>query len=121
MPRPDRGRGAGPDPSAARPESSIHPLLRGVKFTSIYADWLRTRGERLEGWFRSLPALRPTNVLLLNATKGQQLYPSVVDFFVSLQRVRPNVRVTSVSYFDEIFDLARGVAEKGLEVVPVSE
>jgi hypothetical protein len=92
-----------------------------VRFTSIYADWLRTRQERLEGWFRSLPALLPTNVLLLNATKGQQLYPSVVDFFAALQRVQPNVRVTSVSYFDEIFDLARGAAEKGLEVVPVSE
>src|SRR6185437_7772736 len=122
MPTTKGGRETGADPSAARPASSVEHLLRGASFTSIYKDWLRTRQERLDEWLRSLPALRPTNVLLLNATKGPQLYPSIVDFFVSLQRVQPNVRVTSVSYFeDEIFELARGVAKKGLEVVPVGE
>jgi hypothetical protein len=82
--------------------------------TPIYRDSLPGRRAALAGRLRELsPSVE--SVLLLNATKGPALYPSVVDFFVVLREVHPDVTVVSASYFfDEIHALARGVAEKGL-------
>jgi hypothetical protein len=100
---------------------SIDALLARATFTPLHQGWLPERAARLEARFRSLTVARPVSVLLLNATKGQQLYPSIVDFFALLQRVQPRVRVTSASHFAEVFDLERGVRAKGLTVAPMRE
>ena len=102
-------------------DPSTQAWLSRATFTPIHEAWLPERAEELAARFRSLMVARSRNVLLLNATMGLQLYPSVVDFFALLQRVHPSVRVTSASHFAEIFELEREVTAKGLHVVPMSE
>jgi glycosyltransferase involved in cell wall biosynthesis len=100
---------------------SAESLVQKANFTPIYADWLRRRDLELVERLRSVRLERDTRVLLLNATLGLQLYPSITDFFALLQRAQPRLRTTSVSYFDEIHELAPKVAAKGLPVMSVAE
>ena len=112
------GKGSSAGGSAPGPADA---WLSQATFTPLYDAWLPEREKQLRERLRSLPVPGPRNVLLLNATKGPQLYPSIIDFFVLLQAVHPTVRATSASHFAEIFDLERGARKKGLHVVPVDE
>jgi hypothetical protein len=100
---------------------TIDALLAEATFTPLHTDWLAARQQRLSARFLALTVDRERKVLLLNATMGLPLYPSIVDFFALLQKTHPRIRVTSASYFSRIFELSAGVAKKGLEVVPVEE
>jgi hypothetical protein len=102
-------------------DPSIEGWLSAATFTPIHDAWLPEREAQLTRRLAALPVRRPRRVMLLNATLGRQLYPSVVDFFATLQRVHPSLRATSASHFPEISELEEGVAAKGLTVVPMSE
>jgi len=102
-------------------EPPLQALLAETAFTPLHTDWLATRERELSQRLAELALGRRLNVLLLNATKGIQLFPSIVDFFVTLRRLKPGVRVVSSSYFEDIHELSRGVRDKGLTVVPISD
>jgi hypothetical protein len=109
-------------PAGRTGNPTVDTLIAQARFTPAHADWLPLREQRLEASFRSEAISQKRSVLLLNATKGLQLYPSVVDFFALLQQTQATVEVTSASYFDhEIHELGEGVRRKGLRVVPVAE
>ena len=109
-------------PAGRTGNPTVDTLLAQTRFTPAHADWLPIREQRLAASFRSQAIPQKRRVLLLNATKGLQLYPSVVDFFALLQRTHATVEVTSASYFDrEIDELGEGVRRKGLRVVPVAD
>lgn len=81
--------------------------------TPIYRDSLPARRAALADRLREFsPSVK--SVLLVNATMGLALYPSIVDFFVVLREVHPSVTVVSTSYFFEVHELGRGVIGKGL-------
>lgn len=101
------------------PETPIPALIAGSKFTSIYADWLPEREAGLAARLRAT-ALVATNILLLNATKGRQLYASVVDFFAAAKAQNPTLKVTSASYFADIYEFSEGVASKGFPLRTVA-
>ena len=96
-------------------------LLSQTTFSPIYREWLEVRERQLAARFASLKIGGRQNILLVNATRGLQFYPSLVDFCALLQRTHERVRVTSASYFDDIFQFHEGVADKGLSVVSVAE
>jgi hypothetical protein len=87
----------------------------------VDSEWLNVRDQQLEARLQSLTIGDAKRILLLNATMGLQFYPSIVDFFVRLRRVHGKLRVTSASYFEQIYELGPGVAEKGLPVVAVAD
>jgi hypothetical protein len=94
---------------------SAEALLADVRFTPLHEAWL---GERKRGLMARLGALkvaRPRRVLLLNATKSLQLYPSILDFFSIVAQVHSSIRTATASYFaDEIQALGPGAARNGL-------
>lgn len=98
------------------------PLLSGVKFTPLHREWL---GERKRGLMARLGALkvaRPRRVLVLNATKGEQLYPSILDFFAVMAQVQSSVRTATASYFaDEIDAFGPSAARHGLYLGSVAQ
>jgi hypothetical protein len=101
-------------------EPAVQALLTQATFSSIYREWLAVRERQLAAYFESLKT-GPKNILLVNATKGQQFYLSIVDFFVLLQRIHAGIRVTAASYFDGIFEFHAGVAAKGLQTVSIAD
>jgi hypothetical protein len=100
-------------------QEGVESLLGGTRFSPLHHDWLRER-ERLlvERWAPRRGKAR-ARVLLLNATLGLRFYPSIVDFFVTIQRACPEIRATSVSYFPEIRELAEAPGRRGLHVADV--
>lgn len=102
------------------PDPAVAALLSQVRLTPIYGSWLAERDRQLSARLSSL-ALRPARILLVNATLGLTLYPSIVDFFLALRRERPAIHVTSTSYFEEIFQLSEEVARRGLPIARVTE
>jgi hypothetical protein len=60
-----------------------------------------------------------TRVLLVNATKGRDLYKSLVDFFLVWRALDSNLHITSASYFSEIYELGRGVLERGVPTLSI--
>jgi hypothetical protein len=109
---------------AALAHQAVLPLdaatLAEANFASIYRDWLEARERELSSRFERLrPGLR-RNILLVNATKGLQFYPSIVDFFAAVQQVRDAYRATSASYFD-VREFQQGVAAKGLQVASIAD
>lgn len=133
---PRRPRVAGPDPNSTgykrgpvTDTPTIPALIAGAKFTSIYADWLPERELALAARLSAASTKAATHILLLNATKGRQLYSSVVDFFVAAKAANPNLQVTSASYFADIYEFSGVVAGKGfplrtvasLESAPVAD
>jgi hypothetical protein len=102
-------------------DPAIEALLARATFQPLYREWLPLRDQQLDARFQGLPAGTRRNVLLVNATMGLQFFPSMVDFFVRLQRTHDGIRTTSASYFDGIFQFHQGVADKGLPVVSVAE
>ena len=101
-------------------DPAVDALLARSKYTPIYGGWLAERQRVLSDKLAGLP-LRPAKVLLINATLGLTLYPSIADFFVELRRVRPDIEVTSASYFDEIHELSKDVARRGLPIARVTD
>ncbi len=79
----------------------------------------------LEPRWRSLVAgrrfSRRTRVLLVNATKGAALYLSLMDFVVLWRSIDPHLDVTSASYFADIYELGRGVRERGVSVLSIED
>jgi hypothetical protein len=116
---------AAPAPVTPVPPPPIDPvadeLLGAAEFEPIHAGWLEERAQRLRDRLAALPAGASANVLLVNATKGRPLFPSVADFFQLLHATHQGIRFTSTSYFPEIFDLQDRLAERGIEVVAVEE
>jgi hypothetical protein len=109
-------------PAGCTDNPTVDALIAQARFTPAHADWLPIREQRLAASFGSQAISQKKRVLLLNATKGLQLYPSIVDFFALLQRTYTTVEVTSASYFDhEIYQFGEGVRRKGLRVVPVAD
>lgn len=102
-------------------DSAIEEHLARGKFEPIYRDWLPQRDDELRARLAAVPVRPRARILLLNATKGLQLYPSIVDYFVRLTRAHPSIRVVSASYFPEIYELERGVGSKGLRVVAMRD
>jgi hypothetical protein len=102
-------------------DTATQALLSQATFSPIYEEWLPTRERQLAAFFRSLTLKEWRSVLLVNATRGLTFYPSIVDFFALWQRTHDRVRTTCASYFDEIFQFHRGVADKGLPLVSVAE
>ena len=94
------------------------PVYRAT-FTPLHVDRLAAREERLAQHMAEIPTPATRRILLVNATLGLPLYPSIVDFFAHLKRAQPAVDVTSASYFD-IVEFQDGVARKGLAVAPIS-
>jgi glycosyltransferase involved in cell wall biosynthesis len=110
-----------PEPSSTpdRTTAFLAQIAR-LRLPDLHRAWLP---RRLAARDEELAALRlegPRRLLLVNATKGQQLYPSITDFFAALQRLKPGLRVASASYFD-IHELQQDVAAKGLEVLSPDE
>jgi glycosyltransferase involved in cell wall biosynthesis len=99
---------------------AVQDLLSQATFTPIYQDWLPVRDAELAARLRPFAPAKQQNILLLNATLGLQLYPSIVDFFVILQKVQPKVHVISASYFDHIHEFGPAISRRGLRVVPIS-
>ncbi len=110
-----------PLPEATPMDPVTQALLSETTFTPIYHQWLEIRERQLAARFERLKIGSKANVLLVNATRGLQFYPSIVDFFALLQRRHERIRVTGASYFDDIFQFHQGVADKGLSVVSVAE
>ena len=108
------------DPRDASPDPAVHRLLSQARLTPVHGEWLAER-ERLLGERLSSRTLRPANVLLVNATLGLTFYPAIVDFFLALRRHSPGIVVKGASYFDEIHELSRGVARRGLPIASVAE
>ncbi len=104
----------------ARNETDLSDPVYQATFTPLHADRLAAREERLRQGFAAFGEPQRKNVLLVNATLGLPLYPSIVDFFALLMRTQPSVRVTSASYFD-IVEFQAGVARKGLAVASVAD
>jgi len=102
------------DPAAAA-------ALAQATCSPIYDDWLPAREQDLTDRLRALTVRGARKILLLNATKGLQFYPSIVDFFTRLQRLHPSMQVTAASYFDTIFQFQEEVRRKGLPVVTTAE
>jgi glycosyltransferase involved in cell wall biosynthesis len=101
-------------------DAVVDGLISQAQLTPLYAGWLAERERQLAERLSSL-ALRPASVLLINATLGLTLYPSIVDFFLALRRVRPDIVVKGASYFEEISDLGEEVSRRGLPVARVQE
>lgn len=108
-------------PEAPSMDDTIQRVLSEATFSPIYDDWLEVREQQLAAYFAGLEISGRKNILLVNATKGLQFYPSIVDFFALLQRTCDAVRVTATSYFANIIQFQQEVADKGLEVVPVTD
>jgi glycosyltransferase involved in cell wall biosynthesis len=105
----------------AGPDAVTAQLLSAATFTPIYRDWLKDREGELATYFQRRSVRAKKNVLLVNATKGLQFYASIADFFALLQRTHAGIRVTSASYFEEIIEFQQGVADKGLQIVSVTD
>lgn len=58
-------------------------------------------------------------ILVVNATKGPELYQSLADFFLCWRSIDPHVHVTSASYFSEIYELGRGLQARGFPTLPI--
>ncbi|MFN8643467.1 MAG: hypothetical protein U0802_18060 [Candidatus Binatia bacterium] len=99
----------------ARNEVDLADPVYRATFTPLHVDRLAARDAQLAERLGALPSPATTRILLVNATLGLPLYPSIVDFFASLQRAHPAVRVTSASYFD-IVEFHAEVARKGLAI-----
>jgi glycosyltransferase involved in cell wall biosynthesis len=95
-------------------------MLGSATFSSIHEDWLSERERQLAGRFQRVRMRRERSILVVNATKGLQFYPSIVDFFALLQRVRPGVSATGASYF-AVREFQEGVGAKGLAVATIAE
>jgi glycosyltransferase involved in cell wall biosynthesis len=111
-------------PLRALAHEAVLPLdaatLAQANFTSIYRDWLEQRERDLTVRIEHLRPPRQRSILFVNATKGLQFYPSIVDFFAAVQRVHPGVRATSTSYF-AVREFQEEVAAKGLRVASVAD
>jgi hypothetical protein len=105
---------------SSRTKPPLDELLSRATFTSLHHDWLPVRQRALADRLRQKSVRQPRRVLLLNATLGLQLYPSIIDFMATLQEAQPDIKVTSCSYFDEIHELAVDVARRGFEVISPS-
>ncbi|MGH7435282.1 MAG: glycosyltransferase [Polyangiaceae bacterium] len=108
------------DPRSPSADPEVQRLLSQARLTPIHGEWLAERERGLGERLSSL-ALRPANVLLVNATLGQTFYPAVVDFFLALRRHCPGIVVKGASYFDEIHELSEDVSRRGLPVARVAE
>jgi hypothetical protein len=116
----------GPEPStpvgvASEPLDPVAAsLLAPATFTPIYDEWLIEREKRITSRFEQAQT-GPRKILLVNATLGLQLYPSITDYFAQLQRIRPAITVSCASYFAHIEEFSVHVVRKGLHVLPVAE
>lgn len=104
----------------ARNETDLSDPVYRATFTPLHVDRLAAREQDLRRRLAERAAPAATNILLVNATLGLPLYPSIVDFFAQLMRAHPAVRVTGASYFD-IVEFQAGVAKKGLAVASVAD
>ena len=59
-------------------DPAVDALLARSKYTPIYRGWLAERQRMLADKLTEL-ALRPAKVLLVNATLGLTLFPSIVS------------------------------------------
>ncbi len=109
------------DPRNTKTDPVVDGLLSQATLTPIYAGWLAERERLLEERLSSMTLRPKANVLLVNATLGITLYPSIVDFFLTLRRVRPDVVVKGASYFEDVFDLWADVSRRGLPVARIPE
>ncbi|HOX44042.1 MAG TPA: glycosyltransferase [Myxococcota bacterium] len=94
--------------------------IAGLRLPGVHRDWLPRRRAARDEQLAALCFPAGRRLLLVNAIKGQQFYPSITDFFGALQRLQPGLRVTCASYFD-IHEFHQGVVAKGLEDLPVDE
>ena len=114
-----------PRETTQRPATSLDPateaLVSQTTFAPIYQEWLAVREQQLLAAFQNLETGRKKEILLVNAMQGLPFYASMVDFFALLQRTHPGIRVTSASYFENIFEFHQGVAAKGVPVASVAD
>jgi glycosyltransferase involved in cell wall biosynthesis len=117
-----------------RPEPSVVPVvlttpkvdpaiqvhLDGARFTPANESWLPEREAKLRERLGGLK-LDARRILIINATKGVQFYPSILDFFLTLRNLDSGVRVTCTGYFPEIFELQAGLDSKGIPRVTIEE
>lgn len=97
----------------------MHSLLESIECSPIRSSAEESGRAKLDEFFAGLRADSPVKILLLNATKGVQYFPSIVDYFVALSKAVPSVQVTSSSYFEETYEYGRGVREKGLKTLSI--
>lgn len=97
----------------------MHPLLESIECSPIRSSLGENGGAELGEFFAGLRAESPVKILLLNATKGVQYFPSIVDYFVELSDALPSVQVTCCSYFEETYEYGRGIREKGLKTLSI--
>lgn len=102
-------------------DPAIRTMLGEAVFTPVHRAWLPTREKELSSRLASLKIAGARNILLVNATKGAQFYPSTVDFFAALQRVHPGVRVTCTSYFPDVFEFQGGVDGRGVPRLAIAD
>ncbi len=102
-------------------EPAAAAALAQATYAPIYDDWLPVRAQELTDRLQALKLRGPKKILLLNATKGLQFYPSIVDFFVRLQHLHASIQVTGASYFDTIFQFQEELARKGLRSIKTAE
>jgi len=105
-----------PAPAADERKAAFLRQVARLPMEDLHRAWLPGRRARWEDRLAGLRFPAGARLLLVNATKGQQLYPSIADFFALLQRLHPGLRVSSASFFD-IHELQQDVAAKGLEVL----
>lgn len=103
-----------------RNESDLPDAVHQATFDPIYLDWLGIRERRLKARFEDLETASKTNILLVNATLGLPLYPSIVDFFALLAQTHEGIRVTGASYFG-MHEFHQAVAAKGLDVASIAD
>ena len=103
------------------PTAAVEQLLSEIAFEPLHSGWLPTREAELQARLAELSLDGELRVLLVNATLGPQLYPSIVDFFVTASRVIPGLQAHSVSYYDHIYEYGRQVVKKGLSTSTVDE
>ncbi len=102
-------------------DPGVERLLAGARFTPLYEGWLPEREKLVAQWWKARSPGRSVEVLLVNATRGLQFYPAIVDFFLLLKSASPELGVTSASYFEEIEELHAGVSGRGLSVVRIPQ
>lgn len=95
-------------------------LLAPATLTPLHDAWLVEREKRITARFERLQT-GPRKILLINATLGLQLYPSITDYFAQLQRIRPAIQVSCATYFAQIEEFSVHVVRKGLHVIPIAE
>ena len=98
--------------------AEVAEILNKAVFTSIYDDWLPTREKQLEQRLRGMKTPQNPTILLVNGTKGRKLYGSIIDYFVTVKKNHPKIKIVSASYFGkEIYEFKKGVKAKGVDVI----